>query len=45
MNERVFYLWATDAQPELGDPEKLVETLTAIWSGAVYGRASDRATP
>lgn len=42
MNERVFYLWATDAQPELRDPETLVETLTAIWLGAVYGRGSDR---
>jgi hypothetical protein len=39
MNERVFYLWATDAQPELRDPDALVETLTAIWLGAVYGRA------
>jgi hypothetical protein len=38
MNERVFYLWATDAQPELGDADTIVDTLTAIWLGAVYGR-------
>ena len=37
MNERVFYLWASEAQPELGDPDTVVDTLTAIWHGAVYG--------
>jgi len=37
MNERVFYLWASNAQPELGDPDTVVDTLTAIWLGAVYG--------
>jgi hypothetical protein len=37
MNERVFYLWATEAQPELGDADTVVDTLTAIWHGAVYG--------
>jgi AcrR family transcriptional regulator len=44
MNERVFYLWATDAQPELGDADTIVDTLTVIWLGAVYGGASDRTT-
>jgi TetR/AcrR family transcriptional regulator, ethionamide resistance regulator len=37
MNERVFYLWATEAQPQLGDADTVVDTLTAIWHGAVYG--------
>ena len=38
MNERVFYLWASGSQPELGDADTVVDTLTAIWLGAVYGR-------
>jgi AcrR family transcriptional regulator len=37
MNERVLYLWATGAEPALGDPETVVDTLTAIWLRAVYG--------
>lgn len=38
MNERVFYLWASGSQAELGDAETVVDTLTTIWLGAVYGR-------
>jgi AcrR family transcriptional regulator len=37
MNERAFYLWSSRAEPELGDQETVVETLTAIWVGAIYG--------
>lgn len=37
MNERVLYLWASEAEPALADPETVVDTLTAIWLRAVYG--------
>jgi AcrR family transcriptional regulator len=37
MNERAFYLWSSRAEPELGDQETVVETLTAIWVDAIYG--------
>jgi AcrR family transcriptional regulator len=36
MNERACYLWSAGAEPELADPETLVETLTSIWAGAIY---------
>ena len=41
MNERAFYLWSAEAEPALADPEAVVETLTAIWVGAVYGSVGD----
>jgi hypothetical protein len=42
MNERALYLWSTGAEPAFADPETVVDTLTAIWFGAVYGSGSDR---
>jgi AcrR family transcriptional regulator len=36
MNERACYLWSSGAEPELSDPDVLVETLTSIWVRAIY---------
>lgn len=38
MNERVLYLWATGAEPALADADVVADTLTSIWSAAVYRR-------
>jgi AcrR family transcriptional regulator len=37
MNERAFYLWSSRAEPALADADAVVETLTSIWLGAIYG--------
>jgi len=42
MNERALYLWSTGAEPALADADAVVDTLAAIWMGAVYGGAPGR---